>query len=156
VISSLPGAAAANDDPVALLDAFSQAVIRVAERVAPAVVHVRRGAGAGSGVVIAGDGFVLTNAHVVDDAKSVEIVFLDGSTSRAPVIGTDAATDLAVIRALGPTPSSLELAAADTLRVGQLSSPSAIRSAYSPPSRTASSRRSAERSTRRTVGSSRT
>ncbi len=120
MISSVPGTAAANDDPVALLDAFSQAVIRVAERVAPAVVHVRRGSGAGSGVVIARDGFVLTNAHVVDDAKSVEIVFLDGSTSRAPVIGTDAATDLAVIRALGPTPSSLELAAADTLRVGQL------------------------------------
>src|SRR5436190_10504986 len=120
MISSVPGSTPATDDPVALLDAFSQAVIRVAERVAPAVVHVRRGAGAGSGVVIASDGFVLTNAHVVDDAKSVEIVFLDGSTSRAPVIGTDMATDLAVIRALGPTPASLELAAADTLRVGQL------------------------------------
>jgi S1-C subfamily serine protease len=63
---------------------------------------------------------VLTNAHVVDDAKSVELVFLDGTTTRAPVIGTDPATDLAVVRALGPTPTALELATADTLRVGQL------------------------------------
>jgi S1-C subfamily serine protease len=111
---------AANDDPVALLDAFSQAVIRVVESVAQAVVHVRRGPGAGSGIVIARDGYVLTNAHVVDDAKSVELVFLDGTTTRAPVIGTDPATDLAVVRALGPTPTALELATADTLRVGQL------------------------------------
>ena len=120
MISPAPESVAPSDDPVALLDAFSQAVIRVAERVSPAVVHVRRGAGGGSGVVIASDGFVLTNAHVVDDARSVEVVFVDGTSTRAPVIGTDAATDLAVIRALGPTPSFLELAAADTLRVGQL------------------------------------
>ena len=108
------------DDPVALLDAFSQAVIRVVERVAPRVVHVRRERGAGSGVVIAPDGYVLTNAHVVDDAKTVEIVFVDGASYRATVIGADPATDLAVVRALGPTLPALELATADTLRVGQL------------------------------------
>ena len=108
------------DDAVALLDAFSQAVVRVAERVSPSVVHVRRGRGAGSGVVITPDGYVLTNAHVVDDAKSVEVVLVDGSSYRAPVIGADPATDLAVVRALGPTLPAVELATADTLRVGQL------------------------------------
>ena len=78
------------DEAIALLDAFSQAVIRVVERVASGVVHVQRGPSAGSGVVIAPDGYVLTNAHVVDAARTVEIVARDGATYLAPVIGTDA------------------------------------------------------------------
>jgi len=113
-------AARATDDPVALLDAFSRAVISVAERVAPSVTHVQRGRGAGSGTVITPDGYILTNAHVVDDARAVDVVMADGATYRAPVIGADAATDLAVVRAIGPTLPALELATADTLRVGQL------------------------------------
>ena len=108
------------DEAIALLDAFSQAVIRVVERVASGVVHVQRGASGGSGVVIAPDGYVLTNAHVVDAARSVEIVARDGATYHAPVIGTDPATDLAVVRAIGPSLPALELATADTLCVGQL------------------------------------
>jgi S1-C subfamily serine protease len=111
---------AGSDDPVALLDAFSQAVIRVVERVAPSVAHVRRGRAAGSGVVIAPDGYILTNAHVVDDSRAVDIVFVDGATYGAQVVGADAATDLAVVRANGPALVPLELATADTLRVGQL------------------------------------
>src|SRR5439155_27223552 len=102
----------AADDPIALLDAFSQAVIRVVERVAPAVAHVQRGRAAGSGTVIAPDGYILTNAHVVDDARSAEIVFPDGTTYRATVIGTDPATNLAVVRALGPALPAAELATA--------------------------------------------
>ncbi len=108
------------DDPVALLDAFSRAVISVVERVAGSVTHVQRGRAAGSGTVIAPDGYILTNAHVVDDARAVDIVMFDGATYRASVIGTDPATDLAVVRALGPALPALELATADTLRVGQL------------------------------------
>src|SRR5437773_8647108 len=110
----------AADDPVVLLDAFSQAVIRVVERVAPSVAHVRRGRAGGSGVVIAPDGYLLTNAHDVDDSRVVEIVFRDGATYGAQVIGTDAATDLAVVRASASMLPALELATADTLRVGQL------------------------------------
>src|SRR2546428_947799 len=113
-------AESAADDPVALLDASSQAVIRVVERVAPSVVHVRRGRAGGSGVVIAPVGYVLTNAHVVDDSRTVEIVFADGVTYGAGVVGTDPATDLAVVRANGAAFAALELATADTLRVGQL------------------------------------
>src|SRR5438093_964943 len=108
------------DDPIALLDAFSQAVVRVVERVGPAVAHVTRGRAGGSGTVIAPDGYMLTNAHVVDDAREVEIVFADGATYRATVIGADPATDLAVVPALGPALPGPELATADTLRVGQL------------------------------------
>ena len=100
-----------------LLDAYSRAVIHAVERVAPAVAHVRRGRAAGSGTVIAPDGYILTNAHVVDDARDVDIVFANGATYRAAVIGADPATDLAVVRALGPVLPALELAIADTLRV---------------------------------------
>ena len=110
----------AAQDPVALLDAFSQAVIRVVERVAPSVAHVQRGRAAGSGVVIAPDGYILTNAHVVDDSRAVEIVLRDGATYGAQVVGSDPATDLAVVRANSSTLAALELATADTLRVGQL------------------------------------
>ena len=119
-MSSEPFLAEAAQDPVALLDAFSQAVVRVVERVAPSVVHVRRGRAGGSGVVIAPDGYILTNAHVVDDSRTVDIVFADGATYGARVVGTDAATDLAVVRANGAAFTALELATADTLRVGQL------------------------------------
>jgi len=111
---------AAAQDPVALLDAFSQAVIRVVERVAPSVAHVRRGRAGGSGVVIAPDGYILTNAHVVDDSRTVDILFRDGATFGAQVVGTDPATDLAVVRASAAVLPALELATADTLRVGQL------------------------------------
>ena len=95
-------------------------MISVVERVAASVTHVQRGRAAGSGIVIAPDGYVLTNAHVVDDAHAVDLVMSDGATYRASVIGIDSATDLAVVRALGPALPALELATADTLRVGQL------------------------------------
>jgi S1-C subfamily serine protease len=109
-----------SDPASALLDAYSQAVIRVVERVTPAVAHVRSGRGGGSGFVIAPDGYVLTNAHVVDGAKDVEVGFAEGATYRAPVVGTDAATDLALVRVLGPSLPAAELGDSDALRVGQL------------------------------------
>src|SRR5881397_409637 len=88
-----------SDPASALLDAYSQAVIRVVERVAPSVVNVRRGRAGGSGVIVTPDGYTLTNAHVV---------------------GADAATDLAVIRIPGSGLQAAELADSDALRVGQL------------------------------------
>src|SRR2546430_2245941 len=70
------------DDPIALLDAFSQAVIRVVERVGPAVAHVTRRRAGGSGTVIAPGGHMPTDAPVVDDPRAVAIVFADGAHGR--------------------------------------------------------------------------
>src|SRR5579884_2406985 len=107
------------------LDAYSRAVVRVVEQVGPAVVSIarasRRGpAGAGSGVVFAADGYVLTNAHVVAGADGLTLGFTDGSTSTAHVVGFDHATDLAVVRSTGPTPNHAQFGASSRLRVGQL------------------------------------
>ncbi|CAN5427012.1 trypsin-like peptidase domain-containing protein [soil metagenome] len=88
----------------ALLDAYSRAVVSVVDRVGPAVVRVERIAagkepcgGVGSGVVIAGDGLVLTNSHVVGGAGRMRLSFADGSGREARVLGDDPDTDLALL-----------------------------------------------------------
>ena len=111
----------AEPDPAsALLDAYSQAVIQVVERVSPSVINVRRGRSGGSGVIVAPDGYALTNAHVVDGAREVAVTLDSGAELTAAVVGTDNATDLAVIRILGSGLPVAELAGTDSLRVGQL------------------------------------
>jgi len=111
----------ADADPAsALLDAYSQAVIRVVERVAPSVVNVRRGQSGGSGVIVTPDGYALTNAHVVDGAREVAVTLDNGAELTAAVVGSDSATDLAVIRILGSGFPAAELAETESLRVGQL------------------------------------
>jgi S1-C subfamily serine protease len=90
----------------ALLDAYSHAVIGVADRVGPAVVRVEtrrkdgkgRG-GVGSGVIIAPDGLVLTNSHVVDGARELRLTDSEGRVMEARLLGEDPDTDLALIRA---------------------------------------------------------
>jgi S1-C subfamily serine protease len=86
-----------------LIDAYSRAVAEVADRVGPAVVRVQNAAagrrgGFGSGVVIAGDGLVLTNSHVVAGAPRARIGLADGSEREAELLGDDPATDLALLR----------------------------------------------------------
>jgi S1-C subfamily serine protease len=112
-----------------LLDAYSQAVIGVVEKVGPAVVSIgvrqkgangHAGEGAASGVIIAPDGYVLTNNHVVENAGDVQVGLTDGSTFPAEVIGKDPATDLAVVRAATNGLPVAELGDSDSLRVGQL------------------------------------
>jgi S1-C subfamily serine protease len=107
------------------LDAYSSAVVDVADRVGPAVVSIGRRsargpAGAGSGVVFTSDGYVLTNAHVVVGAHQLELGFTDGTTVRGDIVGADPTTDLAVVRATGSTPKHAQLGASSSLRVGQL------------------------------------
>jgi S1-C subfamily serine protease len=85
------------------LDAYSRAVIGAVDAVSGAVVSLsvgrsRFGHGAGSGVVIAPDGYVLTNAHVVAGAGRVEVALEGGRTVAARPVGGDRATDLAVVR----------------------------------------------------------
>src|SRR2546425_1401052 len=108
------------DPASALLDAYSQAVIHVVEKVSPSVVNVRRGRSGGSGVIVAPDGYALTNAHVVDGAREVAVTLDSGAELTAAVVGTDSATDLAVIRILGSGLPVAELAETEALRVGPL------------------------------------
>jgi S1-C subfamily serine protease len=110
---------------VDLLDAYSQAVVHVVERVGPAVVGVavragRGRAGAGSGVLFTPDGYILTNAHVVAGAREMRATRTDGSEQTAVLVGSDPATDLAVIRIDGTRLPHAELGSSASLRVGQL------------------------------------
>ncbi len=114
----------------ALLDAYSNAVIGVADRVGPAVVRVetrrkdkngRPAGGVGSGVIIAPDGLVLTNSHVVDGARELRLTDSEGRVMDARLLGEDPDTDLALLRADSarnlPTAS---LGDSKALRRGQL------------------------------------
>ena len=113
-----------------LLDAYSRAVTAVVDAVGPAVVSIsgrgeQHGAepeqiGAGSGVIIAPDGYILTNDHVVHHAKRLTVTLTDGTNFGASVIGKDPATDLAVIRADASGLQSASLGDSSLLRVGQL------------------------------------
>src|SRR6478672_12123826 len=92
-----PATSAANSDR-ALLDAYSQAVIGAVDQVGPAVVRVEVKGGGGSGVLFTPDGFLLTNSHVVERSGDVRVTLPDGRSSAAQIIGTDAITDVAVLR----------------------------------------------------------
>jgi S1-C subfamily serine protease len=120
------------------LDAYSETVVRVVERVGPAVVALNvsasaaeRGAaagrrrralqkGSGSGVLFTPDGYLLTNAHVVDGGGRVEVALAEGSAHTGNVIGVDRPTDLAVVRAAATGLPFADLGESRTLRPGQL------------------------------------
>jgi len=115
---------------VEFLDAYSRAVITVADTVGPAVVSIAVGdpsagnagepTGAGSGVVIAPDGYIVTNHHVVHQAKRLTALFTDGSSAATTLVGADPATDLAVIRAQASSLPYASLGDSAQMRVGQL------------------------------------
>src|ERR1700750_2066334 len=103
-----PGATPPNDQ--ALLDAYSNAVIGVIERIGPAVVRVETGpslpqsrerGGLGSGLVISPDGLVLTHSHVGGASKQIRLRDNEGIVTDARVLGVDPDTDLALLRADG-------------------------------------------------------
>jgi S1-C subfamily serine protease len=113
------------------LDAYSQIVVEVAERLAPSVANLkvmRRGrggqvpAGAGSAVALTPDGFLLTSAHVVaGPGRAGRASFVDGRELRFQVIGIDRLSDLAVLRVdPGASLTPATLGEAEKLRVGQL------------------------------------
>src|SRR5580700_4050182 len=108
-----PSSQAAKPDAIgdhALLDAYSNAVIDVTERVGPAVVRVETGSktpgarergGLGSGIVISPDGLVLTNNHVVGSSRQIRLRDNEGIVTDARVLGVDPDTALALLRADG-------------------------------------------------------
>jgi len=119
-------------EPESDLDAYSKIVSGVAAELTPKVASLRvpqggrgrdggrGGEGLGSAVVFTGDGFLLTNAHVVGRAQGGTALFSDGTSAPFSVVGADPLSDLAVVRAGGPTPPPAELGEADRLVVGQL------------------------------------
>ncbi len=106
------------------LDAFSNVVVTVAEKLRPAVVNLRAGkgprGGSGSGVLFTPDGFLLTNHHVVETSEKIRVRLNDGSEMPGRVVGVDPWTDLAVVQAEGERFPSAELGDSAKLKVGQL------------------------------------
>jgi S1-C subfamily serine protease len=125
-------------DDGALFDAYSQAVMGAVERISPSVVNIevqsagrtrageaRERRGGGSGFVFTPDGLILTNSHVVHDARRIEVTLADGRHMPASAIGDDPASDIAVIRIDDPRVDEPGLTASvlgdsQQLRVGQL------------------------------------
>jgi len=125
--------AAANEpgpvDDGAVLDSYSETVIRVAKTVTPHVAAIemtgnrRNGrfrVGAGSAVLFTEDGYLLTNAHVVAGTQKGRAVFADGSGTDLEVVGADPLSDLAVVRGRAPHVAPAEFGDAESLQVGQL------------------------------------
>lgn len=122
--------AAPND--VALLDEYSRTVVSAVDCVAPTVVNIdikqqrhdrsgpREFGGSGSGFIIAPDGFILTNSHVVHGANKITVNLSDGRELGAQLIGDDPDTDVAVIRIDAPQLKYVRLADSENLRVGQI------------------------------------
>jgi serine protease Do len=97
-------------------------VVSVADRVRPAIAQlkVERGrSGSGSGVIFRSDGYLLTNAHVVDGATSVTVVLATGRELPGLVVGSDLDGDTAVVKIEGGPYPVAELGSSTDLRVGQ-------------------------------------
>ena len=111
-----------------LLDAYSQAVVRAVDLVSPSVVTIEIGrgnsargrGGQGSGFVLAQDGLILTNSHVVHKASGIHVSLPDGRRVVAELIGEDPDTDLAVVRASASGLPALTLGDSQAIKVGQM------------------------------------
>jgi S1-C subfamily serine protease len=132
-------AATVSDAEAEALDAYSRSIITVVSQVGPAVVQIgvakevaqrgpfgvmsRLAEGAGSGVIFAPDGYIITNAHVVDGARKITVSLADGHDLDGTLVGADAETDTAVVRVSAPDGKPLpaaKLGNSDSLQVGQL------------------------------------
>jgi len=117
-----------------LLDAYSTTVTGVVKSISQSVMHIKvikemhhprtkklvETPGAGSGFIISSDGYIVTNNHVVENAKSIKAAFADGLELNASLIGTDPSTDIAVIKVYDGDLKSLQFANSDVLQVGQI------------------------------------
>ena len=103
------------------LTSEEQNVIRVARQVTPAVVSIIvPNYGSGSGAVIRRDGMILTNAHVVGSARTVQVGLADGRKVTGTVLGRDPGLDVAVVRIPNNDVPVAPLGNSDQLQVGQI------------------------------------
>jgi putative serine protease PepD len=119
-----PGPAASSSAPLTSARTATD-VSALYERISPGVVSVEtqtgEGGGSGSGFVLDGEGYILTNEHVVEGAQSVRVRFTEGGPVSARVVGTDASSDLALLKidAGEQRLTPLTLGSSKTLKVGQ-------------------------------------
>ena len=116
-----------------LLDAYSETIGNVYTRIAPSVVHIKnvgdktenrrradKNESMGSGFIISSDGYIISNHHVVDKARELYITLDDGNVLKAELKGSDASTDIAVLKVDGKSFRSLSFADSDAIRPGQI------------------------------------
>lgn len=130
LVADAPPQSSGTDDE--LLDGYSRTIAGVVGKVGPTVVNIRvqhdghdrrRGSeagGTGSGFIIAPDGYILTNSHVVHDASRMEVAVADGRVFSATLVGDDPETDLAVIRINASNLIHASLGDSRSVRVGQI------------------------------------
>lgn len=132
IILTPPALASETPNEFEIVDAFEKVIAKIVDRSMPAVVSVtaiKQGddvhkqmhpSGAASGFIFHKDGYILTNEHVIEDAKSVIVELFDDSTFEADIVGVDAITDIAVIKIERSTPFPfLQLADSAQMRIGQ-------------------------------------
>jgi S1-C subfamily serine protease len=105
--------------PVVAASADEDAVIRVAQQVSPAVVGIMHRGGSGSGVIVRADGIIITNAHVVQNARQVQVELADGRSLAGEVLGRDPRIDIAVVRIGATNLPAATLGDSDVVQVGQ-------------------------------------
>ena len=104
---------------------ITTAITDAVEIISPSVVTVLNISlngterGSGSGVIFSDNGYLLTNAHVIAGHKTLEVVFIDGETATATLVGSDDYADIAVLQVQPPLPGVASLGNSDILRPGE-------------------------------------
>ena len=112
--------AAASNATVNVETAVTEAVDKVGPAVVTVINHLQGGGQAsGSGVLISSDGYAVTNNHVVEGHRSLQVIFRDGQIAPASLVGADALADVAVIQVAGPAPAYAEFGDSEALKPGE-------------------------------------
>ncbi|TVQ66816.1 MAG: Do family serine endopeptidase [Balneolaceae bacterium] len=137
-----------DDVPIRTLRDFNNAIVSIAERTNPTVVTITttqtvrvrqqspfglffddprfnrerefQRSGLGSGVIVSADGYIITNNHVIDNADEIRVILFDGDELDAEIVGTDPASDIAVLKVSSSSLSAVPMGNSDDIRVGEM------------------------------------